>query len=194
MKKRHFDFVLALAGILMSGPIILVCLMIASFDTKSFGLFTQKRIGRFAKPFVIYKIKTLHDRSKTSSHLGTFLRATKIDELPQLINILNGTMSFVGPRPDISGYADKLNEKNRIILNLRPGFTGLASLKYRHEEQLLSLQQNPLQFNDTIIWPDKVRINKWYAEKHSLAMDLKIMFHTLFPLNFEVEKFIENTK
>ncbi|WP_169516036.1 sugar transferase [Flavobacterium tegetincola] len=190
--KRLFDFFLALYALLLVGTIIVILIVGASIDTKSVGLFTQKRIGKFGKPFTIFKIKTLNDRTKTISLWGAFLRKSKLDELPQLFNILNGTMSFVGPRPDISGYADKLEGTDRIIVTVRPGVTGLASLKYRNEEQTLALQQNPLQYNDTIIWPDKVRINKWYAENRNIRMDLVIMMHTFIPIKFDVDNFIKD--
>lgn len=192
--KRSFDFLLAFLGIVVAGWLVAVCLLIASIDTKSVGLFTQKRIGRFGKPFTIFKIKTLNDRTKTISRWGAFLRKSKLDELPQLFNILNGTMSFVGPRPDIAGYADKLEGTDRIIVTVRLGVTGLASLKYRNEEQILALQQNPLQYNDTIIWPDKVRINKWYVQNRTMLMDLKIIVHTMLPRGVDVDQFILNHK
>ena len=103
-------------------------------------------------------------------------------------------MSFVGPRPDIPGYADELERENRIILKLKPGVTGLASLKYRNEEQLLATQQNPKEYNDNVIWPDKVRINKWYAENQTFLMDLKILFYTFVPVSFDVELFMKHYK
>jgi lipopolysaccharide/colanic/teichoic acid biosynthesis glycosyltransferase len=119
------------------------------------------------------------------------LRKTKLDELPQLLNILKGQMTFVGPRPDVPGYADKLVGADQIILKLKPGITGLASLKYRNEEQILSQQPNPQLYNDEVIWPDKVRINKWYAENRTLVMDVQILFYTLFPISFDVDRFMQ---
>lgn len=120
---------------------------------------------------------------------GRFLRKTKIDELPQIINIINGEMTWVGPRPDIPGYADQLIGEDRIILTVKPGITGLASLKYRNEEALLKQQQKPLQYNDEIIWPDKVRINKWYVKNKSFWLDCIIVFYTIFPFHFDVDEF-----
>ena len=190
--KRLFDLSLAIVLLLFLGIIILLTIILASIDTKSFGLFTQKRIGQYGKSFTIFKIKTLSDTTKSSTTIGRFLRSTKLDELPQLLNILNGTMSFVGPRPDISGYADTLKDTDKIILTIRPGVTGLASLKYRNEEHILAQQENPLHYNDTIIWPDKVKINKWYAENRTQAMDIKIVWHTIFPLDFNVANFIKD--
>lgn len=190
--KRLFDLSLAILLLLFLGLIILLTIILASIDTKSFGLFTQKRIGQYGKSFTIFKIKTLSDTTKSFTTIGRFLRSTKLDELPQLLNILNGTMSFVGPRPDIKGYADTLKDNDKIILTIRPGVTGLASLKYRNEEQILAQQENPLHYNDTIIWPDKVKINKWYVQNRTLAMDIKILWHTIFPLDFNVDNFIKD--
>lgn len=169
---------------------LLVIFIIASIDSQSNGFFTQKRVGQFGKTFTIFKIKTMHPKTRTISGIGKFLRKSKLDELPQLLNVLVGDMSFVGPRPDIIGYADQLVDKDRIILNVKPGLTGLASIKYRNEEKILSNQTNPLLYNDTIIWPDKVFINKWYVQNRTLFMDLTILFYTLFPSAFNVDKFI----
>jgi lipopolysaccharide/colanic/teichoic acid biosynthesis glycosyltransferase len=190
--KRAFDFTGALVVVLLFFWIILICIVTASIDTTSFGLFIQKRIGQHGKPFQIFKIKTLNDKTKTSTRFGNFLRNSKLDELPQLFNILNGTMSFVGPRPDVSGYADTLIGADKIILNVRPGVTGVASLKYQKEEQLLTPQPDPLHYNDTVIWPDKVRINKWYVQNHTFLLDLKILFYTTIPRSFDAENFMRS--
>lgn len=123
---------------------------------------------------------------------GRFLRASKLDEFPQLINILLGQMSFVGPRPDIPGYADVLEDEDRLLLTLKPGLTGIASLKYRNEEELLESQADPLHYNDSIIWPDKVRLNNWYAAHRSFGMDLSLLGYTFLPfLYFDAEDFME---
>ena len=116
--------------------------------------------------------------------LGATLRKYKLDELPELWNVLIGDMSFVGPRPDVPGYADKLQGEDRIILTLRPGITGPATLKYRNEEELLATVDNPQQYNDEVIYPDKVRINRQYAEHISLVTDIKIILATL--LNWKI--------
>jgi lipopolysaccharide/colanic/teichoic acid biosynthesis glycosyltransferase len=190
--KRLLEFFFALLGLFVSGGLLLLCLLIAALDTKSSGLFFQKRIGQHGKPFYIYKIKTLNENTKQPTRFGSFLRKYKLDELPQLINILSGAMSFVGPRPDIAGYADKLMGDDCVILIVRPGVTGLASLKYRNEEYSLANQSNPLAYNDTIIWPDKIRINKWYVQNRTFAMDIKIIIHTLYPSNFDVDHYIDS--
>jgi len=175
---------------------VFLCLVIGitAIDTQSNGFFTQERIGQYGKSFLIYKLRTLHVKTNKTSLWGRMLRKTKLDELPQLLNILKGQMTFVGPRPDVPGYADKLDGADRIILNLKPGITGLASLKYRNEEQILSQQPNPQLYNDEVIWPDKVRINKWYAENRTLVMDVQIIFLTLFPVSFDVDRFMQGEK
>lgn len=169
---------------------ILVLVFITAIDTQSNGFFKQERIGQYGKPFLIYKLRTLHLQTSKISVWGKLLRTSKLDEMPQFLNILKGEMTLVGPRPDVSGYADLLQGEDRIILTLKPGITGLASLKYRNEEQLLALQPNPQHYNDEVIWPDKVRINKWYAQNRSLIMDIQIIFYTLVPIPFDVDSFM----
>ena len=129
--------------------------VVASVDTFSNGLFTQPRVGQYGVLFTIYKLKTIRPKSQKISPVGRFLRKSKIDELPQLFNVLNGTMSFVGPRPDIEGYYDKLEGEARKVLQLKPGITSEASIKYANEEVILEQQPNPLRYNDEVIFPDK---------------------------------------
>jgi len=159
--KRIFDFTLALVGLILTFPIILIAWVIATLETKTNGFFIQTRIGKGGKPFKIIKIRTMYpiegttittanDRRITKS--GRIFRKYKIDELPQLINILKGEMSFVGPRPDVPGYADKLTGEDRIILEVPPGITGPATLKYRNEEEILAQVENPQWYNDNVIW------------------------------------------
>ena len=122
-------------------------------------------------------------RTEYISRIGQFLRKTKIDELPQLWNVLKGDMSFVGPRPDVAGYYDALEGEARKILELKPGITSEASIKYRNEESLLAQQDSPLTYNDTVIFPEKVRMNLDYYYHNSLVGDLKIIFKTIFGYN-----------
>ena len=119
---------------------------------------------------------------KTISRFGNFIRKTKIDELPQLLNVLMGTMSVVGPRPDVPGYYDKLQGEERKILELKPGLTSLATLKYANEETLLAQQENPLHYNDTILFPDKVTLNLHYCHTRTFFGDLKIIWKTAMSL------------
>jgi lipopolysaccharide/colanic/teichoic acid biosynthesis glycosyltransferase len=188
--KRTFDIVFALIGIVLTFWITIIALIVASLETKSFGLFMQKRVGRGGRLFTVYKIKTMKqiegvEGTTTTSHdpritkSGKFLRDTKIDELPQLWNVLEGSMSFVGPRPDVEGYADQLIGEDRLILSIRPGITGPASLKYKNEEAILAAQSDPKKYNDTVIWPDKVAINKAYIESWSLQKDMAYILKTI---------------
>lgn len=181
MSKRFFDLFFATIGLIIAGPFIGVLFCISSIDTQKNGFFTQKRIGQFGLPFTIYKLRTFgSSEEKPISKIGAFLRNSKLDELPQFWNIIKGDMSFVGPRPDIAGYYDLLEGENRKILELKPGLTSLASIKYAHEELLLEKQKNPLDYNDTIIFPDKVKLNLEYYYSNSIYGDLKIIWKTIF--------------
>ena len=122
----------------------------------------------------------MNDRLKTISMFGKFLRKSKLDELPQLFNIIKGDMSVVGPRPDIPGYYDLLEGENRKILELKPGLTSEASIKYRNEEMLLQSVSNSKKYNDEVIFPDKVKMNLNYYYNHNLLIDLKIILKTIF--------------
>jgi lipopolysaccharide/colanic/teichoic acid biosynthesis glycosyltransferase len=180
MNKRLFDVLFSLTALLLISWLLLLFWIIASIDTQSNGLFIQERIGQWGRIFKIYKLKTMHPKTKHISLIGRFFRKLKIDELPQLWNVLMGDMSFVGPRPDVAGYYDKLEGENRKILELKPGLTSLASIKYANEEALLAAQEDPLDYNDTLIFPDKVRMNLEYYYHHSLVGDIKIILKTIF--------------
>lgn len=153
-------------------------------------LFKQKRVGQGGRIFTMVKFRTMvvnHSGSSVSvagesriTPLGKTLRKYKLDELPELWNVLKGDMSFVGPRPDVPGYADKLEGDNKRILELKPGITGPASLKYRNEEEILAKQEKPQEYNDNIIYPDKIKINLYYLDHYSFFTDLKIILCTVF--------------
>ena len=179
MAKRIFDFVLALILLLLLSIPLLFLWIISSIDTKSNGFFIQERIGRFGKKFKIIKLRTIHFISKEISKTGFILRNYKIDEWPQLFNIIIGDMSFVGPRPDVPGYYDLLQGEDKMILELKPGLTGPAAIKYRDEETLLKQQPDPLYYNDTVIFPDKVKMNLDYYYTRSFFGDVKIILNTL---------------
>lgn len=123
----------------------------------------------------------MHPKTNTISRFGKFLRTRKLDELPQLYNILKGDMSFVGPRPDIAGYYDTLKGEDRKILDLKPGLTSDASIKYKNEEEILAEQKNPLKYNDEILFPDKVRMNLKYYYTRTFWRDIKIILRTIIP-------------
>ncbi|GAP44980.1 bacterial sugar transferase [Lentimicrobium saccharophilum] len=151
--------------------------------------FKQQRVGRHGKIFKMIKFRTMtinHNGSTISvkgecriTPLGAVLRKYKLDELPELWNILIGDMSFVGPRPDVPGYADKLEGEDRLLLSIRPGLTGAASLKFSSEEELLALQDDPVKYNDEVLYPEKVRINNNYVRHMSFGLDLKIIIFTI---------------
>lgn len=189
--KRCFDVGLALAGLAVSLPVILAAFVVASIDTGANGFFTQERVGRGGRSFRIVKIRTMRPGSGALTTVttandpritaaGRFFRRTKIDELPQLFNILAGQMSFVGPRPDTPGFADRLEGADRVVLAVRPGITGPATLRYRHEEALLAAQPDPERFNREVIYPEKVRLNRRYVECYRFGEDLRLLALTLF--------------
>ncbi len=180
MYKRIFDIFFSFFCLSVFSVVIFLFWIIVSIDTKSNGLFIQERIGQFGKSFRIFKLKTIKDNdSKEISKIGNFLRKSKIDELPQLWNVIIGNMSIVGPRPDIKGYYDKLEGDERKILELKPGLTSLASIKYANEDEILKLQRNPLKYNDEVIFPDKVKMNLDYYYNRSFFVDLKIILKTI---------------
>ncbi len=180
MSKRLFDFIFSLVFLLLFGWVIVVGYILASIDTQSNGFFLQKRVGQYGKLFTIYKLQTIHPKTQKISAIGQFLRKYKVDELPQFINVLMGNMSVVGPRPDIVGYYDKLEGEQRKVLNLKPGITSLASIKYANEEYLLSEQKEPLKYNDEVVFPDKVKMNLDYYYNRNFWIDLKIVIKTIF--------------
>ena len=188
--KRGFDVVISLILLMLFSMVILLLIILACWSTKQNGLLKQERIGKAGDVFIMYKIRTMKIVKGISTFvtvkndpritpLGAFLRKTKLDELPQLYNVLRGDMSLVGPRPDVSGFADKLVGEDRVILSVKPGITGPASLKYREEEKILSKQKNPEEYNTQVIWPDKVKINKEYIEKWTFMGDIKYLFKTV---------------
>jgi len=188
--KRLFDVFVSFSGLLVAGIIIIIAWCVSSIETRSNGFFVQKRVGKNGNCFNLIKIKTMmkstgYDTSITSScdpritKTGRFFRNTKIDELPQLWNVLVGDMSIVGPRPDVPGYADKLKGDDRILLSVRPGITGPAQLAYNNEEYILGKQSDPVKYNNEIIWPDKVRINKEYVRTRTFIKDIYYIWKTI---------------
>lgn len=189
-RKRGFDLLLAFIGLLLGFWLIALGWLVATIDTRQNGFFTQQRVGRNGRLFHVIKIRTMRnvtgvDTTVTTgadpriTRVGRILRKTKIDELPQLINVLLGDMSFVGPRPDVPGFADKLADEDKVVLSIRPGITGPATLKYRDEETLLARQADPEAYNREVIFPDKVRINREYIENWSLAGDIRYIWQTI---------------
>lgn len=188
--KYIFDRVAALIGLMCIWWLLIIVAIIIKIKMPGGpAIFKQTRIGRHGKPFTMYKFRTMtvnHSGSSVSvagesriTPLGAVLRKYKIDELPELWNVLKADMSFVGPRPDVPGYADALTGDDREVLLLRPGITGPASLKYRNEEEILAAVDNPQIYNDTIIFPDKVRINRYYLHNYSFVSDIKMILCTV---------------
>ena len=187
--KYIFDRLAALAGLVVISPVLLVVAILIKIQMPGPVLFVQERVGKDGKLFKCHKFRTMvvgHGGGSVSvagekriTPLGAKLRKYKLDELPELWDVLSGNMSFVGPRPDVPGYADLLKGEDRIVLTLRPGITGPATLKYRNEEELLASVANPQQYNDEVIYPDKVRINRYYAEHYSFAKDIQMIICTV---------------
>ncbi len=187
--KYIFDRMMAFLGLLFLWPVLLIVAILIKCQMPGPVLFVQPRVGRNGKVFQCHKFRSMtvgHHGSSVSvageariTPLGAKLRKYKLDELPELWDVFIGAMSFVGPRPDVPGYADKLQGEDRIVLTLRPGITGPATLKYRNEEELLATVKDPIRYNDEVIYPDKVRINRYYAENYSFLKDIQMIFCTV---------------
>ena len=191
MSKRLFDLVFSVIGIILLSPILIVIAILIKLDSKGPILFIQGRVGKNNQDFNIYKFRTMriqsdkkglltlgnHDSRITS--IGYFLRRYKIDEFPQFINILKGDMSFVGPRPELRYYVNFYNKDDMKIFQVRPGITGLASLKYRNEVELLEAAKDPEEFFIKTIIPDKLKYNKEYISKQNFFFDLKLIGLTI---------------
>lgn len=188
--KFIFDRGASLFGLIFLFPVliivgILICIKMPGGPI----IFKQRRVGQYGRLFTMYKFRSMtvaHSGSSVSvkgesriAPLGAVLRKYKLDELPELWNVLIGDMSFVGPRPDVPGYADKLEGEDRRMLLLKPGITGPASLKYRNEEELLAKQENPQEYNDKVLFPDKVRLNIEYLDNWSFSNDIKFIIYTV---------------
>ena len=190
--KFIFDRVVSFVGLVVLSPVLLIIGVLIRLKMPGGPvIFTQTRVGRGGRHFTIYKFRTMtaagsEDISTVTvagspriTPLGAGLRKFKLDELPELWNVLKGDMSFVGPRPDVPGYADALTGEDREVLRLRPGITGPATLKYRDEEGLLATVDDPQKYNDEVIFPDKVRLNRYYLHHYSFIMDIKLIFATV---------------
>ena len=213
--KRIFDIIASLWGLLILWPVLfIVAVMIKVKMPGGPVFFTQKRVGKGGKLFTCHKFRTMtvkHNGSTVSvagdariTPFGAKLRHYKLDELPGLWDVLIGNMSFVGPRPDVPGYADQLSGDDRDVLKLRPGITGPATLKYRLEDEMISdyvaqrqaqgdkrpMQDIATEYNDTVIYPNKVRLNCYYYRHYSFIKDIEMIFATVlgFKVDFAGEK------
>lgn len=208
--KWIFDRLVALIGLLLLWPVlVIVAIMVKVKMPGGPAFFVQKRVGKGGKLFSCHKFRSMtvkHSGSTVSvagdsriTPFGATLRHYKIDELPGLWDVLIGNMSFVGPRPDVPGYADKLEGDDRIVLKLRPGITGPATLKYRLEDEMISayvaqkqaegdtrpMQDIAVEYNDNVIYPDKVRLNKYYYQHYSFIKDIQMIICTVLGKNME---------
>ena len=191
MIKRLFDIIFSFVGIVFLFPVFIIVSILIKIDSSGPVFFIQERVGQNGKLFKIIKfrsMKTNHNNSltitlendKRITRIGKKIRKYKIDEIPELINVFIGDMSFVGPRPDVPGYADLLKGESRNILKLRPGITSRASIKYANEEMILLNEDDPIAYNNNIIFPDKVKLNLNYYYNNNIWIDIKIIFATLF--------------
>ena len=194
--KYIFDRLVALIGLLFLWPLLIILAILIKVKMPGGpAFFTQKRVGQHGRLFTMHKFRSMevsHDDSSISvageariTSFGATLRKYKLDELPELWDVLIGNMSFVGPRPDVPGYADMLTGDDRRMLELRPGITGPASLKYRDEEELLAKVDNPIEYNDKVIFPDKVRINLYYLDHYSFWKDIQMIIYTVLGMKME---------
>lgn len=219
MLKFVFDKVVSLVGLIVLSPLLLIVALLIKWKMPGPILFCQQRVGRYGRIFTVYKFRTMTVKAEASvasrnseatsiasqeqsriTPLGEKLRRYKLDELPELWNVLKGDMSFVGPRPDVPGYADQLQGEDREVLLLRPGITGPASLKYRNEEDILEAVDEALQkgrsglpigitavqeYNDNVIYPDKVRLNRYYLHHYSFIKDIQMIVCTVLGKRME---------
>ena len=190
LRKRAFDLLASAVGLVVLSPVVVAAFVAASIDTRAVGFFRQERIGLHGDRFKVIKIRSMRlDPAITTSvtttrdpritELGAFWRRTKIDELPQLWNVIRGEMSLVGPRPEVPGFADLLTGPDRQLLSIRPGITGPATLHVRNEEQLRAATDDPEAYNRDVLFPTKVRMNLEYIRDYSFRRDLGYLWRTV---------------
>lgn len=186
--KRAFDLTVAIPLLVPALPVIAIAWLAATIDTCSNGMFTQERVGRDGTRFTLLKIRTMRAEGGSTvttaddariTTLGAWLRRSKIDELPQLINVVRGEMSLIGPRPDVPGFADLLTGADRLVLGVRPGITGPAAVAFRHEQELLATVDDPEAYNRDVLWPAKVALNRSYVEDWTLVGDVRWLVGTI---------------
>ncbi len=186
--KRGFDLVVGTLLLTLTAPVMAIAWILSTLDTRRNGLFVQTRVGRGGQTFVMFKIRTMRSTGGSTvttatdpriTAVGALLRRLKLDELPQLVNVILGQMSLVGPRPDVPGFADELEGPDRIVLSVRPGITGPAAVAFRHEQQLLANVEDPDAYNRDVIWPAKVELNRAYVEHWTFASDVRWILGTV---------------
>lgn len=194
MLKRLFDITLSVIGLIMVSPIFLILAVWIKLDSKGPVFYHQVRVGRGNRDFRIFKFRsmrvgadkggliTVGGRDPRVTKSGYFIRKFKLDELPQLLNVLLGDMSFVGPRPEVRHYVDMYTEEQMHVLDVRPGITDLASIKYLNESELLAKAEDPEWYYVNVIMPDKLSINLEYVARSSFWFDMKMIFMTIWSL------------
>lgn len=194
MLKRFFDILLSALGLIILSPLFIILALWIHFDSRGPIFYKQIRVGKDNKDFKLYKFRsmrmgsdkgsliTIGGRDPRVTRSGYWIRKSKLDELPQLINVFKGDMSIVGPRPEVRKYVDLYTNEQLKVLAVRPGITDLASIKYRNENELLSTQSDPEGFYINHIMPDKLRYNIEYVENHNLLYDLKLIFKTFWAI------------
>lgn len=187
---RFFDFIFSLSGILLLSPVFLILYISIRLESKGGGFYRQQRVGRYGKDFYVYKFRsmrvgadkqgliTVGGRDPRITHIGYFIRKYKLDELPQLFNVLKGDMSLVGPRPEVRKYVDLYTDEQRKVLSVRPGITDYASIEYVDENAILGQAEDADKAYVEQIMPDKIRYNMKYIDNHSLKEYFKIIFLT----------------
>ena len=188
--KRFADFIIALVSLILLSPIFFIIAIFIKIDSKGPVFFKQIRVGRYNKDFKIFKFRTMQidsdkkglltigGRDPRVTKVGYFLRKSKLDELAQLINIVKGDMSFVGPRPEVRCYVKLYSEEQMKVLDFRPGITDIASIEYRNENELLQTQKNPSQFYKDVVMQKKLYLNLKYLKKRNLIKDFIIVLKT----------------
>lgn len=190
--KRLFDIVCSFFGLLVLSPLFVFLSLWVGLGSKGGVFYKQKRVGRFNKDFTLYKFRsmrvgadkkgllTIGGKDSRVTKAGFFIRKYKLDELPQLLNVLKGDMSFVGPRPEVRKYVDMYTERQLKVLDVRPGITDLASIKYRNENDLLATADNPEKYYIDVVMQDKLALNLQYIETRTFFGDIKLIFRTIF--------------
>lgn len=190
--KRGFDLITSTIGFILISPILLIISILIKVTSEGPVLFKQKRVGRYGKEFNILKFRTMVvnaeklgnqitiGKDSRITKVGAVLRKYKLDELPQLINVIRGDMSLVGPRPEVPKYVNLYNDEQRKVLNVRPGITDYASIEYRDENSILGRVDNPEEYYINVIMPHKINLNMKYIEKNNVLIDIKIILRTIF--------------
>lgn len=194
MIKRIFDIVASGLGLLVLAPVFLVIALLVSLDSKGPVFYRQERIGRHFAVFKLWKFRTMHvgadrqsaitigKRDSRITRVGYWLRKYKLDELPQLINVVLGEMSLVGPRPEVKKFVDLYSPEQRKVLSILPGLTDWASIHYRHENSLLEGKEDPIRYYEEVIMPAKLALNLKYLQQRSFWVDLNILVQTFVAL------------